>query len=51
MQFGVSAPFRGPLAQPETIRRIAKKAEVWGYDYLTVSDHIVITSATSAVGL
>ena len=42
MQFGVSAPFRGPLAQPETIRRIAETAEACGYDYLTVSDHIVI---------
>lgn len=42
MQFGVSAPFRGPLARPDTIRRIAGKAEEWGYDYLTVSDHIVI---------
>ena len=42
MQFGVSAPFRGPLAQPESIRRIAEKAEVCGFGYLTVSDHIVI---------
>ncbi len=48
MQFGVSAPFRGPLAKPETIRRIAEKAEAWGYGYLTVSDHIVIPKTVEA---
>ena len=42
MQFGVSAPFRGPLAKPDIIRRIAQKAEERGFGYLTVSDHIVI---------
>ena len=42
MLFGVSVPFRGPLAKPEIIRRIAEKAEEWGFGYLTVSDHIVI---------
>lgn len=42
MQFGVSAPHRGPLAQPATLRRIAEQAEAWGFGYLTVSDHIVI---------
>jgi probable F420-dependent oxidoreductase len=48
MQLGVSAPFRGPLAKPETIRRIAEKAEAWGYGYLTVSDHIVIPKTVEA---
>ena len=42
MQFGVSAPFRGPLAKPDIIRRLAQKAEERGFGYLTVSDHIVI---------
>ncbi len=42
MQFGVSAPFRGPLAKPASLRRIAEKAEALGFGYLTVSDHIVI---------
>ncbi|NKB60165.1 MAG: TIGR03619 family F420-dependent LLM class oxidoreductase [Alphaproteobacteria bacterium] len=48
MQFGVSAPFRGPLAKPDTLRRIAEKAEEWGYGYLTVSDHIVIPKTVEA---
>jgi probable F420-dependent oxidoreductase len=42
MIFGMSAPFRGPLAQAEKIRLIAEKAEALGYGYLTVSDHIVV---------
>jgi probable F420-dependent oxidoreductase len=42
MIFGVSAPFRGPLATAESIRLIATKAEEWGYGYLTVPDHIVV---------
>ncbi len=42
MKFGVSAPFRGPLAEAGTIRRIAEAAERLGYGYLTVSDHIVV---------
>jgi len=41
MQFGLSAPFRGPLANPEDIRAIAETAERLGFAYLTVSDHIL----------
>lgn len=42
MQFGLSAPFRGPLANARDIRTIAQKAEEFGYAILTVSDHIVV---------
>lgn len=42
MQFGLSVPHRGPLANPEAIRAIAESAEVLGYDVLTISDHIVV---------
>ena len=42
MQFGFSAPFRGPLAHPDTIRRIATQAEALGYGVLSVSDHLVV---------
>ena len=42
MEFGVSAPIRGPLANAASIRTLAEKAEALGYDYLTVSDHIVV---------
>ncbi len=41
MQFGLSAPFRGPLATPEDILAIAQAADRLGFHYLTVSDHIV----------
>ena len=42
MQFGLSIPHRGPLANPEAIRAIAESAEALGYDILTISDHIVV---------
>ena len=42
MQFGLSIPHRGPLANPQGIRAIAENAETHGYDVLTVSDHIVV---------
>jgi probable F420-dependent oxidoreductase len=42
MQFGVNAPFRGPLATPDSIQKIAQHAEYLGFGYLIVSDHIVV---------
>ena len=48
MQFGLSAPFRGPLATARNIRLIAEKAEQLGYGYLTVSDHIVVPNAIAS---
>ena len=42
MQFGLSAPFRGPLANAADIRTIAAHAESLGYAILTVPDHIVV---------
>ncbi|MBT5665724.1 MAG: LLM class F420-dependent oxidoreductase [Rhodospirillaceae bacterium] len=42
MQFGINAPFRGPLATPEAIKKIAQSAEKLGYGYIIVSDHIVV---------
>ncbi|HKK29617.1 MAG TPA: TIGR03619 family F420-dependent LLM class oxidoreductase, partial [Alphaproteobacteria bacterium] len=42
MQFGLSIPHRGPLANTQGIRAIAENAETHGYDVLTVSDHIVV---------
>lgn len=42
MKFGLSAPNRGPLATAESLKAIADRAEVLGYSYLTVSDHIVV---------
>ncbi|MDP6689760.1 MAG: LLM class F420-dependent oxidoreductase [Alphaproteobacteria bacterium] len=45
MKFGLSAPIRGPLANAASIRILAERAEALDYDYLTVSDHIVVPTA------
>ena len=42
MQFGLSIPHRGPLANPEAIRAIAENAEASGYSVLSMADHIVV---------
>ena len=42
MQFGFSPPVSGPLAIPEDLARIAVEGEAIGYDYATISDHVVI---------
>jgi probable F420-dependent oxidoreductase len=42
MQIGCSAPSSGPLTDPDSIAAIAMEAEKLGFDYVTVSDHIVI---------
>lgn len=42
MQIGFNLPISGPLSSPETLIRIAREGEALGYDYLTVTDHIVL---------
>jgi probable F420-dependent oxidoreductase len=42
MLIGFDTPTRGPLATPENIARLAIEGEAMAYDYLTLSDHIVI---------
>ncbi|MGA8549299.1 MAG: LLM class F420-dependent oxidoreductase [Stellaceae bacterium] len=42
MQFGFGAPVNGSLARPENLARIAVEGEAVGYDYATISDHVVI---------
>jgi probable F420-dependent oxidoreductase len=39
---GCSLPTSGPLTDPDSIARLAAEAEALGFDYATVSDHIVI---------
>tara|TARA_R110002074_G_scaffold44152_5_gene114747 strand:- start:861 stop:1814 length:954 start_codon:yes stop_codon:yes gene_type:complete len=48
MQFGLSAPSRGPLSNPADIRAIAEAAERLGFSYLTVSDHILCPRSIDA---
>ncbi len=42
MQFGFSAPFRGPLATPSALRTIAAAADRLGYGVVSVSDHLLV---------
>src|SRR3982751_3899486 len=42
MQFGFNLPNSGKLAAPEIMARIAREGETLGYDYLTVTDHVVL---------
>jgi probable F420-dependent oxidoreductase len=42
MQFGFGAPVSGPLSGPKDLARIVADGEAMGYDYCTISDHVVI---------
>jgi probable F420-dependent oxidoreductase len=42
MQIGFNLPISGPLSSPEIATRIAQQGEALGYDYLTLTDHIML---------
>src|SRR5436190_19075730 len=42
MQFGFNLPNSGALADPAIMSRLAREGEALGYDYLTVTDHLVL---------
>jgi probable F420-dependent oxidoreductase len=42
MQIGFNLPISGPLSSPEIVVQIAQQGEALGYDYLTLTDHIVL---------
>ncbi|HUZ73469.1 MAG TPA: TIGR03619 family F420-dependent LLM class oxidoreductase [Stellaceae bacterium] len=42
MQFGFNLPNSGALAAPAIMARIAGEGEALGYDYLTMTDHVVL---------
>ena len=42
MEIGFNLPISGPLSAPEAMIRIARQGEALGYDYLTLTDHIVL---------
>jgi probable F420-dependent oxidoreductase len=48
MQIGCSAPTSGPLIAPDSLVRIATEAEQIGFDYVTVSDHIMIPTSIAS---
>ncbi|MDE2844685.1 MAG: LLM class flavin-dependent oxidoreductase, partial [Chloroflexota bacterium] len=40
--FGCSLPSRGPMASPQALRSLARRAEELGFDSAWVSDHIIL---------
>jgi len=42
MQIGFNLPMSGPLAEPVPFTRIALAGEELGYDFLTLTDHVVL---------
>ena len=48
MQIGCSAPTSGPLIDPDSLIRIATEAEMLGFDYVTVSDHVMIPTSIAS---
>ena len=45
MLIGFGGLNQGPLANPDNMLRLAVEGEALGYDYMTVSDHVVIPTA------
>ena len=41
MQFGFRAPVAGPLSGARDLARIVGGGEAMGYDYCTISDHVI----------
>ena len=42
MQIGFNAPTSGPLIEPDSLSRIIVEGEALGFDYVTISDHIMV---------
>jgi len=42
MQIGFNAPTTGPLIDPDSLSRIVTEGEALGFDYITISDHIMV---------
>ena len=42
MQLGFNLPISGANSVPRSLARLAQKGEALGYDYLTVTDHVVL---------
>jgi alkanesulfonate monooxygenase SsuD/methylene tetrahydromethanopterin reductase-like flavin-dependent oxidoreductase (luciferase family) len=42
MDYGFSIPIRGTLANRESVLALARRGEELGFNYLAISDHIVI---------
>lgn len=49
MRFGIAVPNYGPLASPENLLRLARRAESLGVDSLWVADHLVAPVGVQSV--
>jgi probable F420-dependent oxidoreductase len=45
IQFGFGLPTRGPLSTPGNLVRLARRGDELGFDFISVSDHVVIPRA------
>lgn len=48
MKFGLHLGTRGPAAEPDSLLRIARRAEALGFAHLGLSDHVAIAGAAGA---
>src|SRR5215475_6599487 len=42
MPIGFNVPTTGPLIEPDSLVRIVTEGEALGFDYVTISDHIMV---------
>lgn len=42
MEIGFNLPISGPMANPDSMARVAHEGEALGFDYLTLTDHIAL---------
>ena len=42
MQLGFNLPISGPTSGARSFARLAQEGEAMGYDYLTLTDHVVL---------
>jgi alkanesulfonate monooxygenase SsuD/methylene tetrahydromethanopterin reductase-like flavin-dependent oxidoreductase (luciferase family) len=47
MQIGFNVPTTGPLIEPDSLVRIVTEGEALGFDYVTLSDHIMVPRAAT----
>ncbi len=48
MQIGFNLPMSGPLAEPDILGRIAQEGEAMGFDYMTLTDHVILPRSTGS---
>src|SRR5262245_20089415 len=48
MKIGFNAPTAGPLSATDKLVRLAVEGEAMGFDYATISDHVVIPTDIEA---